>query len=461
MCAIIGALVTDNSNTAKKILQHIWLKSHERGRDGRGYMYLGFLPDGSRDFVKKRDCTRSDGEPLSFPPEITLRTFVGNLRAEPTTEYVQNKHTHDQQPYTLAGWSIVHNGTIANDKDLRTNMHLSGIDSAVIVERLEKYENTLLMDSWSMFKQTIADLTGSFAILASKHSNNRVIYAAANYRPIWYLNVPLVGVFFASARHYFPDGFGVPEMLSPYTMAQFHADNRNRIEIITEPILKVPPNNKALVICSGGLDSVVAATWAIKQGMDVSLIHFSYGSRAGHPEAKAIAAIADELGIKDVFSQPIDIYRTCDSPLLDKFSPIAGGEKGAEFAYEWVPARNLLMLSMATAIAEARGIQTLILGNNLEEAGAYPDNEPEFIAKFNDLLPFAIGDGKRMQVLMPVGNLMKHEIVALGHELGAPLHLTWSCYRAGHRHCGKCGPCYMRRTAFQINNLPEVIDYEA
>ena len=117
------------------------------------------------------------------------------------------------------------------------------------------------------------------------------------------------------------------------------------------------------------------------------------------------------------------------------------------------------MLSLATAYAEAKGYDKLILGNNLEEAGAYPDNEPEFIARFNDLLPFAIGDGKRLQVLMPVGNLMKHEIVALGHRLGAPMHLTWSCYRNGPVHCGTCGPCYMRRKAFEINKLPEVIPY--
>ena len=91
--------------------------------------------------------------------------------------------------------------------------------------------------------------------------------------------------------------------------------------------------------------------------------------------------------------------------------------------------------------------------------GCLPGNGPGFINRFNDLLPFAVGDGKRVRVVMPVGNYMKHEIVAIGHEVGAPLHLTWSCYRAGPIHCGTCGPCYMRRTAFEINKLPEVIQY--
>lgn len=215
---------------------------------------------------------------------------------------------------------------------------------------------------------------------------------------------------------------------------------------------------KALVICSGGLDSVVSAAWAVKQGYEVSLIHFLYGSRAQQPEVNAISAVAEALGVAYTLF-PLDIYDQKDSPLLDPNAELAGGEAGAEFASEWVPARNLVLMSVATAYAEARGIETLVLGNNLEEAGAYPDNEPEFVNKFNDMLPFAVGANNKMKVVMPVGNLMKHEIVALGQQLDAPMHLTWSCYRAGSLHCGKCGPCYMRRTAFEINGLPEVIKY--
>jgi 7-cyano-7-deazaguanine synthase len=219
-----------------------------------------------------------------------------------------------------------------------------------------------------------------------------------------------------------------------------------------------PLNTKALVICSGGMDSVVAATVVKNKGYDIELIHFQYGSRAETPEEAAIKMVAEFLEVP-LHLIPMKIYNPKDSPLLRSDSTIAGGEVGAEFAHEWVPARNLVMLAMATAFAEARGIETIVLGNNLEEAGAYPDNEPEFINRFNDLLPFAVADGKRVRVIMPVGNLMKHEIVELGHEVGAPLHLTWSCYRAGPIHCGTCGPCFMRRTAFEINKLSEVIQY--
>jgi len=278
-----------------------------------------------------------------------------------------------------------------------------------------------------------------------------------NYRPVWYIETP-VGVFFASARDYLPPEF-VPRMVQPYTSMNFEYDGKELVTL-TVPLREKGERSRALVVCSGGLDSVVSAAYAkTRLGYDIELIHFQYGCRAEGPEVQAVQAVAEALGVK-VTLFPLPVYKKGDSPLLDADSAVAGGEAGAKFAHEWVPARNLLLLSVATAYAEANGFDTIVLGNNLEEAGAYPDNEPEFIARFNDLLPFAVGDGKFMEVIMPVGNLMKYEIVSLGHEVNAPLHLTWSCYRAGALHCGTCGPCFMRRTAFEINNLPEVITYE-
>lgn len=466
MCAIIGALLHSQSDEAGDYLNQLWLLSHERGRDGRGFSNL--YPNGKR--VTEKDVTKGMNGKLieNLPADIhCFNNFIGNLRAEPTTEYVNEKKLADQQPYECGHWAMVHNGTIANDAFLADPPREVGeltvntkIDSGRIAETLNMADAyDIAPEPAARFLWAIRRLQGSFAILANHDSLPDEMYAAANYRPVWYV-INRFGVFFASARHYFPEGNGVPQMLPPYTAGFFRVAH-GKVWVSTEDLRKPTPKSpcKALVVCSGGLDSVVAAKWAQNQGYEITLLHFHYGSRAQQPEHSAIRMVQSELKC-ELIQQDISLYRKEDSPLLDADSKIAGGEAGAEFAYEWVPARNLLMLSMATALAEARGIETLVLGNNLEEAGAYPDNEPEFIAKFNDLLPFAIGDGKRLKVIMPVGNLMKHEIVALGHALGAPLHLTWSCYRAGQKHCGTCGPCFMRRTAFKINNLPEVIEYE-
>jgi 7-cyano-7-deazaguanine synthase len=458
MCAIVGAILvadngSDGADQANETLVEIFNRSMERGRDGWGWSVRTTYTQMIERRPQRSEVWRGGTDFFNiFHPEGP-QSLIANLRAEPTTEYVAEKHASDQQPYDLGGWTIVHNGTIANDKMLRTGDLLTSIDSAAIVEQLDGIERGYPnLDSPSkVFSEMVLRIKGSYAILATHASEPGVIYTACNYRPIWWASDG-TGTFFASARHYFPDHMH-PVMVPPYSVWRFDQDGGVRLD--SAPATGV---TRALVVCSGGLDSVVAAAAAQAEGWEVTLLHFCYGSRAEGPEVKAIGDVAAALGA-DRIVFPLDIYDPSDSPLLQADSKIAGGERGAEFAYEWVPARNLVMLSVATAIAEARGFDTIVLGNNLEEAGAYPDNEPEFIARFNDLLPFAVGDGKRVRVVMPVGNLMKHEIVALGYQLGAPLHLTWSCYRAGEQHCGKCGPCFMRRTAFEINKLPEVIGY--
>lgn len=476
MCAIFGAIIWDASpqgvDAANAVMNHIVGCSVERGRDGQGWATIE-LHRGVQALDPELKSHRSplriskwNEQAKFFSGSSIASTLIGNMRAEPTTEYVEAKHEYDQQPYKFGPWTIVHNGTIANDKELREfaadesapngQFLPTSIDSAAIVELLasKPTEGMTPSDIAQYFAERMTLLKGSYAILATHDEHPGLVLTACNYRPIWFA-ASTNGVFFASSRSYFPD-FLVPQMIEPYSMWAFAPGIRSRIDPVCYPPVA---DRRALVVCSGGLDSVVAAAWAKAEGYDVSLLHFRYGSRAEGPEDKAIWAVAEALKV-GVWTRDMYIYEDTDSPLLQNDSAIAGGEEGAEFAHEWVPARNLMMLAYATAMAEAKGFDTLILGNNLEEAGAYPDNEPEFIQRFNDMLPFAVGDGKRVRVVMPVGNLMKHEIVALGHKLGAPLHLTWSCYRAGEKHCGTCGPCYMRRTAFEINGLPEVIEYE-
>lgn len=471
MCAIVGALLHDiktvrDAQEAEALLTHILLESRARGRDGFGW-HTVVKTDEDKYTDTLKFAGRYDPSVVSAPMMEGLRIesmfVVSNLRAEPTTEYVLTKHKEDQQPYSRGPWTIAHNGTIANDKELRDYSVRTAIDSAAIVEALHNEPEQLFngpMDAYSAFRSTVEKLVGSYAILAGHEQFPEQVLVAANYRPVWYAVTDL-GVFFASAKEYFPTWMN-PIALEPYSTASFRYELGDLIiqRDTLRPQLEEEEKPRALVVASGGLDSTVAAAQCIKEGYDVQLIHFTYGCRAEDHEVEAIEAIANALGVKLTLF-PIDIYSPTDSRLFDKDSNIAGGEEGAEFAHEWVPARNLVMLSVATAYAEANGFEYIVLGNNLEEAGAYPDNEPEFIRRFNELLPFAVGDGKRVKVLMPVGDLMKHEIVALGHANGAPLHLTWSCYKNGDQHCGKCGPCFMRKTAFQINNLPEVIEYEA
>lgn len=444
MCSIFGAIRIENLShhpeLTKGDISYLLSKAVRRGRDGFGYVAV--MSNHTESHIRSTDVWKGETPPLSF------QFLIGNCRAEPTTEWVKDKTVEDQQPYEQGDWVIVHNGTIANDNELRTGELPTKIDSAAIAEFLHSNKCTNL-------DKLLATIKGSYAILAINR-RTMTYHVACNYRPIWISRLH-GNLYFGSARDAVPRGKTgrAPEMFGPYMYGIFGSDGNC---FATRSLISNPVQNKTLVVCSSGLDSTVAAQVCKNRGDDVTLIHFRYGSRAEGPELRAIHEIAENMQVPLVVKH-IPIYSQEDSNLLNPVCDIAGGEAGAEYAHEWVPARNLVMLAIATAYAEAKGFNKIVLGNNLEEAGAYPDNEPEFIDRFNDILPFAVGDGKIVEVEMPVGNMMKHEIVALGLKEKAPLHLTWSCYKNGSLHCGLCGPCYMRRKAFEINGAEEVIEY--
>lgn len=440
-----------------------------RGRDAWGI----WAPEFEQRLVGPFPGFKAD---LSMVETVAL----GNLRAEPTTEHVKSMGVNDIQPYQVGDWVIVHNGTIANDKELCDEFGLTPttrIDSWVIAALLNKDHRVEDRDE-VVFELVIRKLVGSYAICAVNVNRPNVVHFAMNYRPL-YLNRNDPNVVVLSS---------VPlalndRLLPPYSIGSYELVGDEFVETIDTLYTKPKYDaQKVLVVYSGGLDSTVAAAELKQRGYDITLLHFDYGARATSPERQAVEAVAKRMNVPlEVITTPIFKDVIGGSRLTNtKQDSFAEGEAGAEYAHEWVPARNLILLSIALGIAEARGFDFLALGANLEEAGAYPDNEPEFLRQFNKLIPFAVGDGKNIQVLTPVGNMMKHEIVKLGLQIGAPMELSWSCYDAvevrvarkqctpgldgkpivfttigdyetQYKHCGKCGPCFMRRTAFEIN----------
>jgi 7-cyano-7-deazaguanine synthase len=195
----------------------------------------------------------------------------------------------------------------------------------------------------------------------------------------------------------------------------------------------------------------------VRDGYEVVLLHFQYGCKAETRETERIAKIAEALGCEwKVLPLPYG-EMAHDSPLTRGGDDIAPPVEGAEYAHEWVPARNFVMLALAVAFAESHGYHYVALGNNLEESGAYPDNEEEFTHLLDQAVDYAVRDGYQVRILAPAGNLMKHEIVARGVAMNAPFEYTWSCYRGGDTHCGECGPCFMRKTAFDRNDLEDPV----
>jgi 7-cyano-7-deazaguanine synthase len=365
------------------------------------------------------DRGRDGGRMETFGDPVAA--VLGNWRATPTPEVERAPF----QPYD----GLVHNGTIANDVELGARP--GEVDSMALARHVDRTDVVALARS-------LASVRGSYALACWTGST---VLAAVNYKPLHYAMVDGAIYFSSMARHFegvLPWGLA-PVAVPPYTAIDFLTGE-------TAPIQRTEAT-RTVVIASAGLDSTVVAAKLKAEGHDIRLLHFRYGCQAEDRECERVAAIAARLGVGATFVDlPLRSFGA--STLFASASAVVDGIGGAEYAYEWVPARNLVFISVAMAWAEANGYHAVALGNNLEEAGAYPDNEEQFTTHLDAAAAYAVREGYAMRVLAPVGNLMKHEIVALGLALGAPLDATWSCYRGGDVHCGTCGPCFMRRTAF-------------
>lgn len=208
-----------------------------------------------------------------------------------------------------------------------------------------------------------------------------------------------------------------------------------------------------VVVLSGGLDSTVCMGVAAAEGGVALALSFDYGQRHRIELAHA-ASVADHYGA-DHLVVPIDTTAWGGSALTDAGIDVPRpGEPGSDqggIPVTYVPARNLIFLSVAVAVAEARDLDAAYLGVNALDYSGYPDCRPEFIASFATTAALGLQrgvEGRPVEVRTPLIHLTKAAIVRLGVELGAPLDLTWSCYRGGVRPCGECDSCALRAKGF-------------
>ncbi len=442
MCGIGGVVGSAGTTFIRDLLA----ANAARGRDGFGI------------YVAPHDMVKGPGAsmPVGYSA-VSSSVMIFNHRAEPTPERVFAPTADDQQPYKVGSWHIVHNGTIANDKELREECAgepPTAIDSWVIAGLLDDKTSTFEWSAQAAFHYMLQKIVGSFAIIAvyTNKNNETQTFYAVNYRPLQYYTE----AGFTAIASVIQGGHGTP--VPPYTWGLVKATGLVAMGSLY-PERKEGTRAKALVVCSGGLDSTVAAAVVQADGLDVTLLHFDYGCRATGKERFAVDNIAGVMGVK-VKHFSTDLFQKIGYSRLLDGSVINNGEAGAEQAIEWVPSRNTIMAAIACGIAEAEGFDIIVLGINLEEAGGgYTDNVVELYDGLNGLMHWIVGVGKKIAFVSPLGNLMKHEIVKLGLDVRAPMDMTWSCYNNGELHCGNCGPCTMRRTAFAINERHDPVKY--
>jgi len=212
-----------------------------------------------------------------------------------------------------------------------------------------------------------------------------------------------------------------------------------------------------VLILSGGMDSVTLL-YDYRDRIALA-ISFDYGSNHNAKEIPFARLHCERLGIRHL-TIPLDFMgQYFRSSLLEGSEAIPEGHYADEnMKSTVVPFRNGIMLAIATGIAESNDLPYVMMANHSGDHTIYPDCRPAFVEAFDQAARAGTYNGVRL--LSPYCNLTKGQIAARGRELGIDYAETWSCYKGGDKHCGRCGTCIERREALAEAGLPDPTDYE-
>ena len=225
---------------------------------------------------------------------------------------------------------------------------------------------------------------------------------------------------------------------------------------------------EGVVLLSGGMDSTVTAAIARERhgAGRVAALHASYGQRTEARERQAFQEVCDFYGFPQRLVVELDHFQAIGGSALtdnniavpeEKFG--APGFHGSAIPVTYVPFRNAHFLSVAVSWAEVIGAQSIYIGAVAEDSSGYPDCRPEYYQVFQELIRVGTRPETQIEIVSPVIRLKKSEIVHRGMGLGAPLHLTWSCYQSEDAACGVCDSCLLRLRAFAEAGAQDPISY--
>ncbi len=213
----------------------------------------------------------------------------------------------------------------------------------------------------------------------------------------------------------------------------------------------------AVCLLSGGLDSAAALYCAVHEGYQPIALSIDYG-QLHKREIESAKQIAGQLEIEHQILSIRLPWGT--SSLIDSSIPIPENRSLKDLSKDipntYVPARNTIFLSFAASMAEANHATAIFIGANALDYSGYPDCRPEYLRQFEKVMKLGTKqgqEGKAIEIKAPLIRLAKSEIIKLGVKLGAPLELTWSCYKGGKVPCQVCDSCLLRRKGFEEAKL--------
>lgn len=214
---------------------------------------------------------------------------------------------------------------------------------------------------------------------------------------------------------------------------------------------------KGVIIVSGGMDSI---TLLYNRAKEIELaVTFDYGSNHNKREIEYAAYHCKQLGIEHIIIPLEFMHQYFKSSLLNGAEAIPEGHYAAEnMKSTVVPFRNGIMLAIACGLAESRDLDYVFIANHAGDHAIYPDCRATFIESMNEAM--AYGTYNNVNIVAPYTHLTKGQIAAIGGKLGIDYSKTYSCYKGGEKHCGKCGTCVERKEAFADAGIEDPTEYE-
>lgn len=441
MSGIFAASVSSDSAGIRSELKLLSQRASARGKDA--IKIASFRDDGTIGYVGATGHVQVGVDRALT--DARHYTLVGCAYGAPSGAQIET--IFDVPPFTSkdSQWLVTIDGIVTG---------YTGQQVADIISR----------EGWS----TVETLHGQFAIIGVERSSDG-IYWACKAKPLYGLHHPYDGItMVASQRDDLYGFYHETRTSSPFALEPYTRGRISREGTFGSHPLNRKSSNGSLVLSGGGLDTAVAA-WdnaATYSEEPTVLLHIDYGQKARVAEWHATQELSVRMR-KHLGVTTSAIRLKFNLGLLAGDSSPLTGDKDVESnpqagqAHEWFPARNTVLMSMGLSWAEANGMARIVTGINMEAAGAYPDNEQEWLIRWQSLVPYAVGDSVSIDLEAPLVGMSKKDIVKLGDKLGFPFEtFSWSCYNGGVIHCGTCSSCRCRRAAFVSAGVTDPTEYK-
>ncbi|MCT4642703.1 MAG: 7-cyano-7-deazaguanine synthase QueC [Bacteriovoracaceae bacterium] len=224
----------------------------------------------------------------------------------------------------------------------------------------------------------------------------------------------------------------------------------------------VQSNNLAIVLVSGGMDSLAVLAHAKSIHQKLALVHLNYGQKTSQKERLCFDKICDHYEVEHKYRKVIDmnfLSQIGGSSLTDEQIEVSifKGDSD-EIPSSYVPFRNTHIIAMAVSWAEVMGANKIYIGANEEDSPGYPDCRPSYYKIYNELIKEGTASAN-ITIETPIIHLKKSQIIELANKHNAPLEYTWSCYSRSDKACGVCDSCALRLRGFKELNIKDPIDY--